>query len=138
VTDRPTTYPLAWPHGWPRAPITGRYFVTRDGRVLSNARGEMHEMAQHPDKDGYPCVLLSDGTGRRVKYRVHRAVIETFVGPMPRPGMEVRHLDGVKPNNDVSNLAWGTQRDNADDRERHGRTARGQRNGAYSRTATAS
>ncbi len=32
-------------------------------------------------------------------------------------------------NNRVGNLRWGTAKENAADRERHGRTARGERNG---------
>lgn len=32
-------------------------------------------------------------------------------------------------NNKPDNLAWGTAKDNADDRSRHGRTAFGERNG---------
>jgi hypothetical protein len=45
----------------------------------------------------------------------------------------VRHLDGDHLNSHVSNLAWGTGKDNADDRERHGRTARGERHGLFGR-----
>jgi hypothetical protein len=41
----------------------------------------------------------------------------------------VRHLDGDPKNNDVSNLAWGTQADNIHDKWRHGTMATGDRNG---------
>lgn len=49
------------------------------------------------------------------------------------PRQEVRHLDGDKRNTAPSNLVWGTARENAADRERHGRTARGLRNGAHTK-----
>ncbi len=34
--------------------------------------------------------------------------------------MECRHLDGDRSNNAPSNLRWGTRRENALDRKRHG------------------
>lgn len=57
---------------------------------------------------------------------VHRLVLEAFGGPCP-DGMECRHLDGVRTNNAASNLCWGTRQDNADDRKRHGRAIKGER-----------
>jgi predicted transcriptional regulator len=51
---------------------------------------------------------------------VHRAVLTAFRGPYPGKGFEARHLDGNKQNNRLGNLAWGTRRENADDRIRHG------------------
>lgn len=53
--------------------------------------------------------------GRTVHCRVHRLVLEAFVGPCP-DGMECRHLDDVKENNALRNLAWGTPTENARDR----------------------
>lgn len=45
---------------------------------------------------------------------VHRMILEAFVGPCPE-GMETRHLDGDKLNNNLGNLCWGTQRENWED-----------------------
>jgi hypothetical protein len=42
-------------------------------------------------------------------------------------------VDGNKRNNSSTNLRWGTQLENAQDREAHGRTARGLRNGAHTK-----
>lgn len=39
--------------------------------------------------------------------------------------MVVRHIDDVLANNAPSNLAYGTQMENMEDREKNGRTARG-------------
>jgi hypothetical protein len=52
-------------------------------------------------------------------FRVHRLVLEAFVGPCP-PGHECRHLDGNPANNQLSNVVWGTPAQNAADRRRHG------------------
>ena len=104
------------------------YEITRDGRVFSNAhnwRGYgRREMRQIPDQDGYLCVRLTVGEVRK-RYRVHRLVAIEHIGPRPSPSHEIRHLDGNKKNNKVENLAWGTAKDNARDRELHGRTSRG-------------
>lgn len=107
---------------------TPRYEVTCDGRVFSldtNWRGYgQRELTQELNNDGYPSVRIIVN-GKRVRYAVHKLVARTHIGPQPAPGYEVRHLDGNKMNNHFRNLAWGTRKENADDRERHGRTSRG-------------
>ena len=106
---------------------TPGYRVTADGRVFSatNWRGYgERELSQLPHKGGYLSVrMVVDG--HRKRFLVHRLVAATFLPARPSPAHEVRHLDGNKLNNAASNLAWGTRKENADDRERHGRTSRG-------------
>ncbi len=46
-------------------------------------------------------------------------ILLAFRGACP-DGMETRHLDGNKNNNVIGNLAWGTQRENNQDRLKHG------------------
>ena len=59
---------------------------------------------------------------------IHVIVARVFLPP-PSPGQDrVRHLDGDPANNCVVNLAWGTQKENADDMIRHGRSLRGLKN----------
>ena len=68
---------------------------------------------------GYRQVKLSkDGKGKTLV--VHRLVLEAFVGPCP-PGAEGLHWDDDKENNALSNLRWGTRRENLLDRVRNGR-----------------
>lgn len=109
---------------------TPGYRVTADGRVFSfasNWRGYgEREMSQLPHKDGYLSVRLVIN-GKRKRFLVHRLVAHAFLPPCPSPLHEVRHLDGDKLNNAASNLAWGTRKENAYDREMHGRTSRGLR-----------
>ena len=77
---------------------------------------------------GYWQVGLSVGGELTYKY-VHQLVCEAFNGP--RTG-ETRHLDGNRLNNTPANLRWGTTKENAADRVRHGTSAlpRGPRNWA--------
>lgn len=67
------------------------------------------ELKQRLNADGYPVLTLGNarGGGRR-NARVHRIVCEAFV-PNPEGKPEVNHIDGVKTNNNVSNLEWATR-----------------------------
>ena len=103
--------------------VTG-YEVTNNGQVFSVRRGR--EMVQAPNDDGYPSVRLTVN-GKRTHYAVHRLVALFYLPSRPSINHEIRHLDGDKGNNDASNLCWGTRLDNAKDRDRHGRTSRGER-----------
>jgi hypothetical protein len=108
--------------GWPG------YFVDREGHVFSSKswRGRVwRELAYGRDDDGYVTIQVTEAR-RTVKLRVHRIVANAFCF-CDVDDCEVRHLDGNKDNNAASNLRWGTQRENAADRERHGRTIRGSR-----------
>ena len=109
------------------------YEVTRDGRVFSTAsnwRGYgRREMRKTLNASGYPSVRLTLD-GKRKRIAVHVLVAIVHLAPRPSLAHEVRHLDGDKMNSAIANLAWGTRKDNADDRERHGRTSRGLRHSA--------
>jgi len=84
------------------------------GRImkLCNGPGSYHVVTLYKD-------------GRRMFY-IHRLVLDAFRGPPPAPGMVCRHLDGDPLNNRISNLVWGTYKENADDRHRHGTTQNGE------------
>jgi hypothetical protein len=75
-------------------------------------------------KSGYCYVGMKgpsrlDSRSRQTLIRVHRLILEAFVGPAP-DGLECRHLDGDKSNNQISNLCWGTKLENRADRIKHG------------------
>lgn len=112
---------------------TPGYTVTSDGRVFSTASnwrgyGE-RELMQCEHTDGYLSVrMVVDG--KRKRFMVHRLVATHHLPPRPSPHHEIRHLDGNRLNNAASNLAWGTRKENADDREAHGRTSRGTQHSA--------
>jgi len=83
-------------------------------------------MKPAPNQDGYPTVRMRIAK-REVKQTVHKLIAAAFLPPQPTPRHEVRHLNGNINDPSAGNLAWGTQKENADDRERHGRTAKGER-----------
>lgn len=61
---------------------------------------------------------------------IHRAVLELFGPPAPRPGALVRHgPDHDKANNRLDNLSWGTYADNGKDTRDHGRSTAGEKHG---------
>jgi hypothetical protein len=59
---------------------------------------------------GYKVVILQR-PGARISKRVHRAVLEAFVGSCP-PRHEASHLDNDPFNNRLENLAWETAKEN--------------------------
>ncbi len=85
-------------------------------------------------KGGYLSVMLVSGE-RRSGFQVHRLVLEAFIGPCPE-GMQACHdPDPTRTNNCLCNLRWGTPKENAADRIRHGHNMRGERNGNAKLTA---
>ena len=103
-------------------PIDGypEYSVTDDGRVWSEKSQKF--LKPKPDKDGYLYVRFNTG-GRvnlqRTKRRLHRLVLDAFVGSHP-VGLQCRHLNGNKTDNRISNLKWGTAKENKADAIKHG------------------
>lgn len=79
-----------------------------------------------PKESGHLNVSL----GARNTKKVHRLVLETFVGPCPQ-GMECLHTDGNPENNRLDNLRWGTRLDNRADIRTHAQLYR-RRQGATS------
>lgn len=105
--------------------FAGVYQVSNDGlvrRVLPTQRYLRGTHGPH----GYYAVTLSSG-GKRHRWQIHRLVARTFHGPEPFPGAVVRHLNDVRTDNRVENLAWGTHKDNSADSIRNGCTRRGER-----------
>lgn len=107
------------------------YEISTDGRVFSKMpwRGTAErELRQQPNSHGYMRVRMVCEHGRTSKF-VHLLVADAFLGEKPDKTSQIRHLNGDKLDNRACNLAWGTAKENADDRTRHGTTATHERNG---------
>ncbi|MGP9622564.1 NUMOD4 motif-containing HNH endonuclease [Corynebacterium sp. AOP34-AQ2-28] len=112
-------------------PVTGYggiYEVSDQGRVrslsrvVSTRKGDRRyrgkTLAPKSNRHGYPLVVLADGGVLRSK-RVHRLVLEAFVGPCPE-GMEACHNNGDRGDPRLANLRWDSASENQRDRRRHG------------------
>lgn len=71
------------------------------------------------DREGYRHVNLCRDRRKFFK-QVHRLVLMAFAGEPATPDIQCRHLNGVRSDNRVVNLAWGTAQDNSNDRAAHG------------------
>jgi len=74
---------------------------------------------------GYHRVVLSKNDIKQ-PFLVHQLILLTFVGPCPA-GQQCRHLNGVRTDNWLANLAYGTRAENQADRTRHGKDPVGER-----------
>lgn len=95
------------------------YDVSNMGRVRSwTNRGKRARIGRQP----IPRILrpgscrghLRVHLGANNGYYVHRLVATAFLGPCP-DGKECMHADDDRGNNCLSNLSWGTRRQNIDD-----------------------
>lgn len=75
-------------------------------------------LGQRLNARGYLRVALSKGC-KKQDVSVHSIVLEAFVGPR-LDGMESCHRNGVRTDNRVENLRWGTKLSNAADKRIHG------------------
>ncbi len=104
------------------------YFVSDDGRVWTQKKGgnkngamrsdgKVKRLKTHVNRHGYETLTLCKDN---VKFwrEVHRLVLDAFVGVRPE-GMVCRHLDGNSHNSVLSNLTWGTPKENSQDAVRH-------------------
>lgn len=108
--------------GWPYE-VSDRGRVRRATSRTNTKAGQV--LTPVVRSTGYVQVSLSDGASKK-SAGVHLLVAVAFVGPPPSPRHEVAHGDGNRANNNKANLRWATAKENAEDRERHGRTARGE------------
>lgn len=117
-------------------PIPGHdgYFADVFGRIWSSHRGRwgnryspFHVRKTFPDPDGYPTVRLWVPSAKKMtSYHVHVLVAATFLGPRPE-GQHVCHYNGIKAENALTNLMYGTPAENTNQGVVAGRHVRGTR-----------
>lgn len=98
------------------------YEVSNLGRVRSlpyiDRRGWRRKEYLFRFRDAEINLTLVDGSARC--FAVAALVLRAFVGPPPKGMRLSRHLDDDRTNNQVENLAWGTDADNIRDAMRNG------------------
>jgi hypothetical protein len=109
--EEPTEDGGSTPLVWKKVPGYDEFEVNEEGGIRENGGPARIRVAG----SGHIYVLR---THSRPALLVHRGVLLAFEGPCP-PGYVCRHLDDNPANNDLSNLKWGTKKENADDRERN-------------------
>ena len=106
---------------WLPIPGYDNYFASNLGHI----KGPRKTLTPVETQYGYHQVTLCSDGARATRF-VHRLVATTFIGPQPTPDHDVLHWDGDRTNNAISNLRWGTPKENNADQERHGRRIRGE------------
>ena len=93
-------------------------FVTTEGRFFTLTG---RERGQHINKHrGYAYIYTKDG-GKTRAYQAHRLVATTFI-PNPKLKSQVNHKNGIKTDNQVSNLEWASPTENIKHAHEHGLT----------------
>jgi NUMOD4 motif len=123
----------------------GLYEVSSLGRVRGVERSARHRYGGtqtikakllHLTCAGkYRQVVLCNGVSK-IPIRVHTLVAKAFLGPPPSNEHEVCHCEGAAAGDCVSNLYWGTRKQNKADERRHGTLARGEKHGNAKLTRT--
>lgn len=98
------------------------YCADESGEIYSVKSGRPRRLSKRKH-NGYFRVHVTPKDGRgEVSPYVHTLVLTTFVGKRP-PGLVCRHLNGNALDNRLSNICWGTQKENMHDEIRHGTAA---------------
>jgi hypothetical protein len=95
--------------------------VYDDGRIWDYRMSAFRQYSV--DEYGYAYTSLGSK-----KVMVHQLILYIFKGKNER-GQVARHIDGVKLNNSQHNLVWGTQKENWEDKRRHGTATVGEKSG---------
>jgi len=107
----------------------GHYQISNDGRIKSVGRISVHKRLKQWNikekyltptkvKAGYFVVALCKN-GNEKQHHLHVLKAAAFI-PNPTNLPIVRHINDIKSDNDLENLAWGTHADNTADMIRNG------------------
>ena len=99
-----------------KIPEFPNYSITENGNVYSHIVNRWLKPSVR--QNGYLQVDLCKNR-KNFGRKIHRLVLETFVGPCPN-NMECRHLNSCRTDNRLENLCWGTRRENTLDAVQRG------------------
>lgn len=103
---------------WKAIPGFDGYEASSDGRIRNRDGREIQQYLNDHDHIGRYTVTIYK-YGHQTTQFVHRLVLLAFAGK-PCDGEEGCHRNGVKTDNRVANLRWGTRSENQNDKVRHG------------------
>jgi hypothetical protein len=102
----------------------------------TSGSGIFFDFRRRPSRPGASCLVWGSPGGylhvtlwrsnQPQSVDVHVLVARAFHGP-GKPGQQVRHLDGDQLNNAATDLAWGTPKEDTEDKRQHGTLRRGER-----------
>jgi len=95
-----------------------KYEVSNFGRVRRHYKNGPRIKYQSTGPEGYKRVVLYNA-GKKFWARVHRLVLQAFVGPCPED-FECCHNNGERDDNRLDNLRWDTRSNNVIDSILHG------------------
>lgn len=101
---------------WHVIPGASNYEFNGIGEVRNKRTGKPIKHVYN--KKGYAYAYVPHDNGKKHLRLIHRLLLEQFVGP-PQEGEQSRHLNGDPSDNRLSNIRWGTPKQNADDKRRH-------------------
>ncbi|EWY36887.1 endonuclease [Skermanella stibiiresistens SB22] len=113
---------------WRPVRVAPWYQVNIETGTVRNGVTGRHLKAR-PNKAGYLTVTLKLTNGTSKPELVHRLVTLAYHGNPRNQRLCASHLDGDKLNNHYSNLRWKSPLANARDKDAHGTTPTGERNG---------
>lgn len=88
------------------------YFVSDEGNVYSCKYNQQSQLKPRMNKRGYLYVNLCKN-GKSKSVMIHRLVAKYFL-PNFNETLQVNHKDGIKTNNNISNLEMVTQQNLAE------------------------
>lgn len=108
-----------FPEDWEIIPGHPSYEVSSMGRVrcwsyMDKPRHRPRNLKLGSGKKlNYHQITLSKGARQKREWvYVQRLVVEAFLGPAPKEGMEINHKNGIGTDNRVENLEWVTHSEN--------------------------
>ena len=86
-----------------------RYKISAQGTILNLANNTL--LSSILNNNGYLKIGLANGDGTQKQLLIHRLVAQHYL-PNPYEYSDIKHKDGNKLNNDISNLEWCTKQQN--------------------------
>ena len=87
-----------------------KFEISTNGKI--RRKDSIKLLKTYIHKNGYEIICVSLGSRNKKKmFKIHRAVACTYLGN-EKNLPEINHKDGIKTNNDISNLEWCTRKQN--------------------------